>query len=154
MVVPVHPSVVTVVEELLCATLYWLSSDGVRVISTLLASNGRPGPMQRLIATLGLRNRHQLTRLLVREHLPPLESLAGWIRVLLWITAWERHSTTIASASLTDGEDPAIRFRTIKRVANCTWNELKARGSLWTLLELQKRCLVQAETRSSLMRSA
>jgi hypothetical protein len=154
MAIPVHAPVVLLVEELLCGALYWLSDDGLRVVGTLVACNGRPGPMQRLIASLGLRNRHQLTRLLARENLPPLECLAAWIRVLLWVTAWERHSTTLAAASLIDGEDPAIRFRTIRRVANCTWNELKTRGSSWAVLELQSRCLMQEEARWALTRSA
>jgi hypothetical protein len=92
--------------------------------------------------------------LLAREHLPSLESLAGWIRLLLWVTAWETHSTALASASLINGEDPAVRFRTIKRVANCTWNQLKARGSLWITMELQNRCLAQAEARGSQRQSA
>jgi hypothetical protein len=153
-VAPIEASVLPQVEELLCASLYWLSPAGRHVIATLVACGGRASPMSRLVATLGLRNRHQLTRLLARESLPPLELLAGWIRVLLWMTEWERHRTPLASASLINGEDPAVRFRTIRRVTNCTWNELKERGSLWIIVELQGRCLMQAESRSVLSRSA
>jgi hypothetical protein len=53
-----------------------------------------------------------------------------------------------------NGEDPAIRFRTVRRIAKCTWNELKARGSSWTLIELQSRCLTRAQGRAGLIRSA
>jgi hypothetical protein len=154
--VPDSPRAATAppVEELLCSVLYWLSAEGRQLVVMLIATNGRVRPLHRFTAGLGMRNRHQLTRLLAREHLPTLECLAGWIRLLLWVTAWERHSTALASASLIDGEDPAVRFRTIKRVANCTWKELKARGSLWITMELQNRCLAQAEARGSQRQSA
>jgi hypothetical protein len=142
------------VEKLLWATLYWLSPEGRRLVSTLVARNGRLGPMHRLTAALGVRNRHQLTRLLARENLPPLESLAAWIRVLLWVIAWEKHGTPLARARGHGYEDPALRFRTIRRVADCTWTELQSRGSAWALLELHNRCVSRAELRSGARRSA
>ncbi len=142
------------VEQLLHSTMYWLSEDGRSLVSILVAWNGRVGSMRRLTASLGLRSRHQLTRLLARENLPSLECLTGWIRVLLWVTAWERNQTALARGSLIEGHDPAIRFRTVKRIADCTWGELKARGSVWAILELQTRCLAQVEARTGARRSA
>ena len=144
----------SLVEELLYSTLYWLSPEGRGLVAVLVGYQGRVGSMPPLVAVLGLRNRHQLTRLLAREQLPSFECLAGWIRVLFWVTAWERHSTPLAYASLVEGHDPAVRFRTIRRVADCTWNELKQRGSVWAAQELRSRCTTGAEPRVAIGRSA
>jgi len=144
----------SLVEELLYSSLYWLSADGRELVGALVRCEGRVRSMQMLVAALGLRNRHQLTRLLAREQLPSLECLAGWIRVLLWVTAWERHHTPLAYASLVEGHDPAVRFRTIRRVADCTWNELKQRGSVWAAQELRSRCTTRAKSRVRISRSA
>ena len=142
------------VEESLLAALPWLSVEGRRLVAVLVACNGRVRSMHSLTEALGLRDRHQLTRLLAREHLPALECLTGWIRILVWITAWERHRTPLAFASLNEGHDPAIRFRTVKRVAGCTWGELKRRGSVWVLLQFQSTCMAPAARRSGSMQSA
>lgn len=107
----------------------------------LAASGGSPHVPNDLARALGLRNRHQLARLLARQNLPTLEILAAWIRVFGWLLAWERDRITLARAALEDGQDPAVRFRTVRDIVGCTWRELQERGSAWLMLELRNRYL-------------
>lgn len=149
-----QPSTAFLVQELMLGTLTWLSPEGRYCVSILVSMNGRATAPDQLASALGLRNRHQLARLLVRENLPSQETLAGWIRILLWVVAWEVQGTTLAQASLRDGDDPAIRFRTVRRLTACTWSELRIRGSLWVVLELKRRCNVPEPRRSAMGQSA
>lgn len=149
-----QPSTAFLVRELLLGTLTWLSPEGRCLVRVLVSENGRPISPHQVASALGLRNRHQLARLLVRENLPSQETLAGWIRIAFWVVAWEAHGTALAQTCLRDGDDPAVRFRTVRRLTGCTWSELRTRGSLWVALELRGQCRARESKRPVIRQTA
>jgi hypothetical protein len=67
--------------------------------------------------------------------------VAAWIRIFGWLVRWEADQIPLARAALEEGQDPAVRFRTVRDVVGCTWGELQERGSAWLMLELRSRYL-------------
>jgi hypothetical protein len=126
--------------QLLHTTLPWLSPTGRLVVEAVVVSRGALRGADALAHAAGLANRHQLKRQLGREGLPPIESLCGWIRVLIWVMEWERTGIALSRSALKEGRDPAIRFRCVKRTTGYTWGEVQRLGSLWVLLQLMERC--------------
>ena len=128
------------IVQLLHTTLPWLSPTGRRVIEAVVASRGALEGADSLAHSVGLANRHQLKRQLGREGLPSLESLCGWLRVLIWLMEWERTGIALSRSALREDRDPAIRFRCVKRTTGYTWGQVQSLGSLWVLLQLMERC--------------
>jgi hypothetical protein len=126
--------------QLLHSTLPWLSPTGRRIVEAVVVSRGALGAADALARSVGLANRHQLKRQLRREGLPPIESLCGWVRVLIWVMEWERTGIALSQGALKEGRDPAIRFRSVKRTTGYTWGEVQRLGSLWVLLQLMECC--------------
>jgi hypothetical protein len=126
--------------QLLHSTLPWLSPTGRRIVEAVVINRGAVGGADTLARSVGLTNRHQLKRQLGREGLPPIESLCGWVRVLIWVMEWERSGIALSRSALTEGRDPAIRFRSVKRTTGYTWGEVQRLGSLWVLLQLMECC--------------
>jgi hypothetical protein len=128
------------IVQLLHTAIPWLSPTGRRVIEAIVAGRGALGGADSLARSVGLANRHQLKRQLGREGLPSLESLCGWLRVLIWVMEWERTGIALSRSALREDRDPAIRFRCVKRTTGCTWGQVQVLGSLWVFLQLMERC--------------
>jgi hypothetical protein len=127
-------------STLLQTALHWLSPQGHAVIRQLVTTQGYAGSAHNLAIAVGLRNRFQLSRLLEREGLPSLENLAGWIRVMIWVMAWETSSTSLSQSALDAIRDPAACYRTVERITGLGWNQVRTLGSTWVLLALVECC--------------
>jgi hypothetical protein len=77
---------------------------------------------------------------MLREGLPRLERLAGWIRVLGWVLAAELSDQALSQRELSNGRDPAIAYRTVKRVTGLPWGTVRRLGAAWVLLQLRDTC--------------
>jgi hypothetical protein len=141
-------------STLLQTALHWLSPQGHALIQLLVVSGGYPGTARDLALAVGLKNRFQLSRLLDRESLPSLENLAGWIRVMLWVSEWEGSQVSLSHSALGAIRDPATCYRTVERVTGLGWSRVRALGSDWVLLAFVESCgrnlpdLAEAEARS------
>ena len=113
---------------------------GRNIIEAVVDSRGAFGGADSLAHSVGLANRHQLKRQLGREGLPSLETLCGWLRMLIWLMEWEGTGIALSRSALREDRDPAIRFRCVKRTTGCTWGQVQGLGSLWVLLQLMERC--------------
>jgi len=77
---------------------------------------------------------------MLREGLPRLERLAGWIRVLGWVLAAELSDQSLSERELRTGRDPAVAYRTVKRVTGLPWGTVRRLGGAWVLLQLRDTC--------------
>jgi len=93
----------------------------------------------RLAATVGLRSRFALSRLLTRNQLPTLTDLRGCLRVLRWLRTWETERVPLSHQALSNGEDPAAWYRTVKRVTGRDWAEIRRIGTKAAAAELRER---------------
>ena len=118
----------------------WLSAGCHHVMASLVHRGGYPGSADGFAASAGFRNRYQLSRILQREGLPSLEELAGWIRLLTWVAAWEASRVPLSQAALRSLRDPAPMFRLVERLTGRTWTEVRALGADWVFLRLLDRC--------------
>jgi hypothetical protein len=125
---------------ILDASTPWLSSTAREILRELTRGRGYSYSAERLARAVGLRNRHQLSYQLKREFLPPLETLARWIRVMLWLIEYERSGISICRSALKEERDPAYRYHLVKRLLGIDWTTLKRRGFTWLLLEFLEVC--------------
>lgn len=110
------------------------------VITALVASRGIVQGAELFARKLGYRNRHQLARALEREGLPALESLARWVRVLLWVRAWEHSRLALSRSALDEGADYSVRFRVVRQVTGQPWTQVRAEGAAWVAMRLREQC--------------
>lgn len=115
---------------------------GQEVLAALADCSGAFGSAPFFAARLGLRDRHQLARVLAWERLPPLQELEAWIRMLGWMLEWEQHGTALCQLALRAGADPAAYYRTVRRLTGLHWSELRLRGMAWVLWRLRERCRI------------
>lgn len=118
----------------------WISTVGRNVLMALVKRHGYPGPADSFAASVGIRNRYQLSRILQREGLPCLEELAGWIRLLTWVTSWETSGVPLSRSALSSLRDPSPMFRLVERLTGQTWTQVRSLGSQWVFLRLLERC--------------
>ncbi|SRR6266480_1763250 len=125
---------------LLQGTLHWTSSSGRAVLDALAACGGVYGTAQFFAARLGLRDRHQLARVLTREGLPPLEELAAWVRAIAWVMHSEQYRTPLYRLAKHAQLDPATCYRSVRRLTGANWGDVRERGVAWMLQQLRDRC--------------
>lgn len=125
---------------LLQSTLHWVSPHGRVALEVLAACGGVTGAAHAFAARVGLRSRHQLARLLMRDGLPAFETLAAWVRLLTWVEAWERAGTSLHRWADRAGTEPAVYYRAVKRLTGKPWSAVRGRGMLRLLRELRDRC--------------
>jgi len=131
---------VDIAETLLFGFLPWLSPGARAVITALVASRGIVRGAELFARKLGYRNRHQLARALEREGLPALESLARWVRVLLWVRAWEHSRLALSRSALDEGADYSVRFRVVRQVTGQHWTRVREEGAAWVAMRLREQC--------------
>jgi hypothetical protein len=117
-----------------------VSATSRAVLSTLACRNGYAPPAGEVAAWVGLRDRFQLARALRADGLPPLEQLAGWIRVLHWVLEAESTGAALLEITQRDGIDPATAYRLVRRVTGLRWSEVRRQGASMILLKLRDRC--------------
>jgi hypothetical protein len=126
-------------------TLPGLSAGGRQFLDLLVAHRGTATSPRFVAAALGLGNRHQLRRMLEREGLPSYEIVSAWVRVLWWVAEWEFHKVSLCELALGSGGDPAILYRTVRRVTGLGWTEARACGTAMLALRLRAQCRQQVD---------
>ncbi|HMJ58255.1 MAG TPA: YncE family protein [Gemmatimonadales bacterium] len=125
--------------SLLQTALPELSSASRAVVNTLACLNGNALSARDMAEWVGLRDRYQLARALRRDGLPPLEQLAGWSRVLYWISESESSGASLRQLAQRDHVDPAVAYRLVHRVMGLPWSEAQRAGLSVAVLRLRER---------------
>jgi len=86
-----------------------------------------------------------MARALKSAGLSPFTELAQEIRVLAWILDAGEEGGTLASIALSDGSDPAVRYRLTKKVTGLTWTEVNGCGRGWLLVQFLARLYANSE---------
>ena len=120
-------------------TLPPLSARGQAIVDALLLTGGPIGTAQRVAPRLGLRNRFELARLLKRDGLPPLHELAAWATILAWLETAERTQYSLCRLAFRCRKDPAVCYRTVKRITGLGWREVRLHGSEWLIGQFAAR---------------
>ena len=112
-----------------------------RAVFDALVLCGRPiGTAEEVADRLGLRNRFDLARFLEHEGLPPLHELTDWVSLLCWVSEWERTGASLCKLAWRSGRQPAVCYRTVKRLTGVTWSAACSRGFLWISEQFLARC--------------
>jgi hypothetical protein len=74
---------------------------------------------------LGLRNRHQLNRLLRRHRLPTYRVIAAVGRLAGLLEAAHGSNRSLCSEMMAEGIDPAWAYRAVRRLTGRPWKELR-----------------------------
>jgi hypothetical protein len=106
----------------------------------LLETRGVVGNADAFAHSVGMRDRHQLAYELHQAGLPALRSLAGWIRVAIWVAEAELKGVSLCCAALCEAQDPGSRYRSVKRVTGLQWSQVRARGFVWVVEEFARSC--------------
>src|SRR6267154_5472084 len=131
---------VLTMDQQLRAALPHLSLRAQAIVDALRLGGGKIGSAAEVAGVLGLPSRFALGRMLLRQGLPGLRELAGWIGVLEWVRATERSNASLFVIATRSHRNPAVCYRTVRRLTGLTWVELKARGSSWALRLFIDRC--------------
>lgn len=132
--------------SLLHATLYWVSPNERPTIHAVAACRGVVASAELFAMGLGFRSRHQLARLLDGEGLPPLRELAAWTRLVNWLLAWDQAGTSLCRMAVETSADPAVCYRSVKRLTGLPWSTVRARGVPWVLIQLRGRCRIMSRS--------
>lgn len=128
------------IRRLLLRALPWLSPRSKAIVQFI--GDQAPGRVSsnEVCLALNLKSRFVLGRALTTDGLPAFVELSSWIR-LLWHCQWaESGRSTLGGHELSNGRDPAIVYRLIKRLTGRTWREVRSLGPGWVLEELAARC--------------
>lgn len=117
-----------------------LSVRAQAILDALLLNGGHLGTAGELAPHIGEPNRFALARMLRREGLPPLHSLAAWMRVLTWVERAEESGCSLCQLAFRCQTDPAVCYRTVKRVTGLRWGALRRRGSRWVIADFIAHC--------------
>lgn len=128
------------------------SSLAREVLARLALNEGYIRGSDRFARSLGLRHRHQLAYRLRCEGLPPLQSLARWIRIMVWLVECEPGGSSLCAPALQVERDPAYRYHLVKDVLGIEWSVLQQRGFDWLLLEFINTCVSHSIRRSADLR--
>jgi hypothetical protein len=130
-----------VVHTLIVCSLDWVSPATREVIDAVVAHRGCLGRDADAFAErLGYRDRHQLARQIKREGLPPLQELAGWVRVLGWVSECQDERMALGRLALVGAHDPAAWYRTVERVTGLSWSRALEAGCALLVLRLREQC--------------
>ncbi len=114
------------------------------VLVALATCGGVYGTAPLFAVRVGFRDRHHLARALARDGLPALEELAAWVRTAAWVMHSEQYGTPLHRLAIQAGIDPAICYRTVRRLTSANWGEVRERGVAWVLQQLRARCRIRA----------
>jgi len=117
-----------------------LSFRSRAVVEAVFLSGGSIGTAQQVAPHLGLHNRFELARFLKREGLPPLHDLAAWASVLAWMDRSEQTGCSLCQLAFGAKRDPAVCYRTVKRITGLQWRDLRRKGLAWVVDRFVARC--------------
>jgi hypothetical protein len=123
------------IHTILDTRLFWLSPVTRSVLAELVFSRGTYVDAPRLARSVGLPDRYRLAYALQRDGMPPLTTLANWIKIIVWLEEAEATGGSLCGAALSELNEPSARYRLVKHLTGVPWTTLKARGMVW-LLEL------------------
>jgi DNA-binding beta-propeller fold protein YncE len=123
--------------NLLQTALPDVSKPGRAILSALACMNGHAHAAKELAAWVGLRDRYQLSRVLRRDGLPPFEQLAGWARVIYWLTEAERSGVSLLELAHREHVHAAAAYRLVRRVTGSRWSEIRRLGLTGLLAQLR-----------------
>lgn len=115
------------------------------MVEAVLLSGGSIGTAQQVASHLGFHNRFELARFLKREGLPPLHDLAAWASVLTWVDRNEHTGCSLCQLAFGARRDPAVCYRTVKRITGLQWHDLKHKGLAWVVERFIARCHANAD---------
>jgi len=116
------------------------SPVGRAVLDHLAAVRGQIGSAQFFARRIGLDSRHQLHRRLLHDGLPPVDTLAAWVRILSWVTEAEKTGRSLYDITVRAALDPPTCYRTVTRITHEHWSTVCRNGSAWVLLRLIDEC--------------
>ena len=125
-----------------------LSLRSRAVVEAVFLSGGSIGTAQQVAPHLGLHNRFELARFLKREGLPPLHDLAAWASVLAWMDRSEHTGCSLCRLAFGARRDPAVCYRTVKRITGLPWRDLRRKGLAWVVDRFIAQCGTSADTAS------
>jgi len=125
---------------LLHGSLPWISFPTRVLIESLVLCGGEMRPCSGVAKELGFTTRFGLTRALRKEGIPSLPRLSGWIRVLIWTWNWEHARIPLGPAAVSNGQDPAVYYRLVRRMTKQSWSAVRERGTDWVLQNLLEEC--------------
>lgn len=100
-----------------------------RLLESLLAAPHAYESADGFARRVGLRSRHQLNRVLRREHLPSFRTLSALVRVVALWEAAKRGSHSMRRTAIESGLDPAWAYRTIRKLTGRPWGSLRGLSS-------------------------
>ncbi len=122
-----------------------LSFRSRAVVEAVFLCGGSIGTAQQVAPHLGLHNRFELARFLKREGLPPLHDLAAWASVLAWMDRSEHTGCSLCQLAFGAKRDPAVCYRTVKRITGLQWRDLRRKGLAWVVDRFVARCGTNAD---------
>ena len=137
---PIRTAAVDLVSTIVHVSLPLRSPVAVRAIDALIQAHGLVPSVDELAQSLGFKSRHQLACELSRAGVPPVTTLAGWLRVLLWLAEHELERKSLCRSSLEQSRDPAIGYRVVKRVTGLPWTTVRTQGLGWWAMEFVALC--------------
>ena len=137
-------------RRLLLAVLPLRSAESLRLVEALVRSGGLVHDARRFAIDLEMGSRYRVARILRREGLPQLEELAGWVRLLRWLTIWQSGAGSLSRMALDDGLELSACCRTVRRLTGVTWTEARERGPEWAMILLAERCRSASQRRVGL----
>lgn len=102
-----------------------LSPDGQRLLTAALEATITNESADAVAVRLGLRNRHQLNRLLHRHGLPTYRVIAAVSRLASLLESARLAGRTLGSEMHAGGVDPAWAYRAVRRLAGQPWSALR-----------------------------
>jgi hypothetical protein len=123
------------IHTILDARLFWLSPVTRLILAELVFGRGAYVDASRLAQSVGLADRYRLAYALQRDGMPPLTTLANWIKLMVWLDEAEATGDSLCRAALSELNEPSARYRLVKHLTGVPWTTLRARGMVW-LLEL------------------
>ncbi len=115
---------------MLAPALKGVPPEATRVMDRLTWVRGTTRSPDAFAKAIGLRNRHQLRRLLNAHGLPCFEVLAGWVKVLAWLI-YADTGMSLCRYALELEKDPSPYYRRVKRLSGRNWNQVLDAGYPW-----------------------
>ena len=106
----------------------------------LVSRGGSSHCAAKVARSIGLSSRFAFARMMRREGLPALHELAAWVRLLGWVAQAELGRTSLFAIAIRSGIEPAVCYRTVKRLTGLSWMELSSLGFHQTLYIFIRRC--------------
>jgi hypothetical protein len=72
------------------------------------------------------------------HQLPTYAELQAWTQLLVWAIRLEETGMTLCKQALDSGEDPASRYRLVRRLTGVPWTTVREMGTDWLLSRISE----------------